>query len=353
MPINKNSDLTHFFKINTVISCGEKQMNSKVLVSSLLVLTSCGQLKKSAQERQTLSANEIISDTEASSSVINDQFDDIVSALAQTSDTSNSSSLSLADLSKEISETRECKTEGGKAFVDIERSMEHDFENKRLAMSLKSSAKISRVWSHEVSEVECGDSNKYARVGDVARAGLKLEATFERSREVSSENKSRAKKRSMSSTGTQSISWIDESTLDGAITRSALISFDISRSTSVEGIKESRSYSSRSTANSIAVTIVRDEISKAWTSKLISSASVSSVLKNGAVVEANFENVLFENSETKCSPVSGAISGTIENPSDGESISFAIDFGVDENLISIGESEEELDLDACDLILVK
>ncbi|MDB2447028.1 hypothetical protein N9W79_00215 [bacterium] len=345
-----------------------KFLNTLITLSMTALVVSCGEIANEATERDVIgaiTASDMFSDSEANGSVINDQLDDAISSLSQASSSSSSSSaLMLADEEEVDAESedsstienrkehvvdRSCAAEEGVASVNIERSFEASFETSRGTIELEKSSSISRVWSHTSEDVECNSSNEYAAISDLKGDGLKLEAAFEKAKKRTVTRTRGTLTRESSASGTKSIEFIS-STDDGSLeTNQMLMTFDVARSASVEGKRKKRSYVSNSSAEELDVTVVRDQSSKEWESKTISSGSVSSTLENGIEILTSFDNVKFENTDSKCTPVSGIMSGSIKMPDSEDEVSFSIDFSEGLGTVSIGDEEEELDFDGCDL----
>lgn len=355
-------------------------MKTQLITAAVaLFFVGCGNMQdKEAQERKQISASDSLEDSDVSSAIISDQFDEVVSALAQTSDTGASQvSLQLAAGERSFDHSRTCVETDGGLKVDVSRSFNRAVDRNLFQLEISKNVTIERNWSHESMELECTADGKFAAVHKVDKPGLQLSSTYEKSKSVELTSSRRSKSRSIAMSGEREIKWMSTDMDETTYTNTLNIELSSSRSVAVSGSRGERSYESNSQASGIVAEVTRDLETKKWIKKIIKSASVTSTLKNGLVINAEFTDVEFQNSgDTSCKPVSGQITGTFMIPSNGESeapdadstdapeaeetslasdasdeaVEFTVEFDGETSVVQLGDAEEQLELEACDLV---
>jgi len=291
------------------------------LISVSLIAVSCGK-KDDAEKSQ--SASDFANDSEQTMAVAGSNMEDAYHAV---SDQAASSSLSLfADATNNSTYSRSCAVKDSKAVVDIKNTIDRSLSISRLAGRLVStrtitgSDTINRSWSRS-SAMECTADGKFAKINWSDVVGLKLDATYSRSREFkyslvdNRKSKTYSRSASYSGSGTRSVSWDSSTTgsTTSSIVRKKTITFSGTKNLKVIGNDGSeRSLSLEISSKDGAPLVVNTERSATDYSLLsqtiVSGTVVSKKADSHARVESSFENfkVTFTSADGKCSINSGS-----------------------------------------------
>ncbi len=322
---------------------------------------------------QTVSAADLVQDSEVSGDIISSQVDDAISALSDQDEQPESLSLALAAVltgeRKLISRTQTCSEDEAAGTATVQISAEHSGENKLEVGNISRSNSWSRefaktkVWSKDGGAIACNDNGMTADVPLADMSGVSLKVDFKGMRKHSIVRTNKRNNVEISRIVEFSISGsrdmkVDKAELgdDNLYSVEKTIATKVDRQVSItrrDGSAQQLQFGAETSENApLKILVERDGTSLELKARTVKSGTIVTKFKDGGSLEASFDNVRYENRDSKliCGAVSGVVTGKITDANGTVSSTFEIDFSKDAAVISHSDgSTTELDNSDCEI----
>ena len=289
-------------------------------------LASCGAKKDKSTTTPTASASELASDPALTGSVVNASHGDVVSSSADQSSSGASLYASGDDSDDSDSDTssitKSCAVSGTSAVVTIKSTINRSKTSTSnsgtvtVTRTRTGSGAITRTWSKtDSTAVTCNTAATGANVDFQNPNGLKLEVSFERSRQDSKTytgpRVSRSSSKSFSATGKRTVTWSSNDTTSDTSTtyirNKQVVIKDVDQDVTMTN-KDGASYASSLTINTttdkpLVMKIERNKTGHAVVSKTIVSGEVVVQKDTDATITTTYSNLKLS---SECKPVSGS-----------------------------------------------
>lgn len=347
-----------------------------LLTKSFLMLTGCGvEAGNPSSKKPKSSAVDVVSlfqDPQLTTSVINASHGDAVSAVADQGDSGGNLELMLNDSDSDndgSKVTKTCVASEGKAVVsvtsNISRSRTKTQSGGRATVSASRTGggSSTRTWSKvDGAAVACNNSGTGAKVDFKNPDGLRLDISFERSRDdrmtYTGTKVTRTSSKSFTSSGKRSVTWASsDSSADGAtyVRNKSVVITDVTKSLTMSN-KRGESFSTALTINTsqdlpLLVKVERNSETDAVISKTIVSGEIVTKKDSDSIITTNYSNLKLNLSDNSCSISSGSAQIVIKDAAGGvlKIFTLSVDSSGDSSLKdSLGEDVEGFALDPCD-----
>ena len=349
------------------------------IAASLVILAACGTENPSNEVpsagTDSVTAQDIATDSELASEDISSQVDDSITAIMADGGM-EAASYGLAgpaetkakraekEISGERKESRDCKMDeaSGSTTVSIEREMSRErtftLRNVSFKMTQSASDVVTRVWTKAGALVPCNEAKTHIKLPESDREGLKLAATF--SRDASSattftkKDVTTTRSRSKTAKGTHNVSWLSVKEEADKVIINKEVSFSLDKTIKVvdkEG-KERTAEAAVKTKDGapLTVEILRNKASGEVEEREVISGTVVATKKDGSRVELSYDKVVYT-AEGHCQASSGKILGAVFAKDATEpTTTFIIDFAAEEQDVTMKDgTKAAFDVEGCDL----
>jgi hypothetical protein len=178
--------------------------------------------------------------------------------------------------------------------------------------------KIERVWSLAGTAVPCDEEAKHVVVDWKQVSGLSLEVSFKRGRGgvagymAPLKDESELVINGIVAEGNRSIQFNSALSSDRTeIVRDSIVKSNVTRYFKAKGDKEVKLHVKTAESAPLVVQAILNDQDFNLKSRTIKSGTLIATRANGAIIEANFENVQFVRGDNCMRPASGAISGKV------------------------------------------
>ncbi len=178
--------------------------------------------------------------------------------------------------------------------------------------------KIERVCSLAGATVPCDEEAKHVVIDWKQVSGLSLEVSFKRGRggvagyRAPLKDESEVVMNGIVAEGNRSIQFNSGLSSDRTeIVRDSTVKSDVTRYFKAKGDKEIKLHVKTAESAPLVVQAILDAQDSKLKSRTIKSGTLIATRANGAIIEANFENVQFVRGDDCMRPASGAISGKV------------------------------------------
>ena len=178
--------------------------------------------------------------------------------------------------------------------------------------------KIERVWSLAGATVPCDEEAKHAVIDWKQVSGLTLDVSFKRGRGgiagymAPIKDESELVINGIVAEGTRSIQFNSALSSDRTeIVRDSTVKSDVTRYFKANGDKQVKLHVKTAESAPLVVQAILNAQDSKMKSRTIKSGTLIATRANGAIIEANFENVQFVRGDDCMRPASGTISGKV------------------------------------------
>jgi hypothetical protein len=178
--------------------------------------------------------------------------------------------------------------------------------------------KIERVWSLAGATVPCDEEAKHVLIDWKQVSGLTLDVSFKRGRGgvagymAPIKDESELVINGIVAEGSRSIQFNSALSSDSTeIVRDSTVKSNVTRYFKNKGDKEIKLHVKTEESAPLVVQAILDAQDSKLKSRTIKSGTLIATRANGAIIEANFENVQFVRGDNCMRPASGAISGKV------------------------------------------
>lgn len=178
--------------------------------------------------------------------------------------------------------------------------------------------KIERVWSLAGATVPCDEEAKHAVIDWKQVSGLTLDVSFKRGRGgiagymAPIKDDSELVINGIVAEGTRSIQFNSALSSDRTeIVRDSTVKSDVTRYFKAKGDKQVKLHVKTAESAPLVVQAILNAQDSKMKSRAIKSGTLIATRANGAIIEANFENVQFVRGDDCMRPASGTISGKV------------------------------------------
>jgi hypothetical protein len=189
--------------------------------------------------------------------------------------------------------------------------------------------KIERVWSLAGATVPCDEEAKHVAIDWKQVSGLTLDVSFKRARggvagyRAPLKDDSEVAMNGIVAEGNRSIQFNSALSSDSTeIVRDSTVKSNVTRNFKAKGNREVKLQVKTSESAPLVVQAILDAQDHKLKSRTIKSGTLIATRANGAMIEANFENVQFVRGDDCMRPASGTISGKV-TLANGESHEFS------------------------------
>lgn len=331
------------------------------ILGTFLIASSCGAKKENSPE-DSPSQEDFTGDATLLQGTVSSMADAAIEATS-TNEVASASLLGLVDLS--VTRTRSCESENDTATVEIESSVSGGGEITTgfgsMTRTITGSSEQTRVWSRVGGSVSCASDNKHADIDWTNVDGLRLTATFERSRAMQmtqtfANGRTMSKSRSFSASGTRSVTWTASTETGDEFTRSMTVTTDSTREIKIAN-KNGKTNEMRWTVKTsddapLSVDVTRQSSDKAITSKVINSGTLVATTSRGSA-QTTFNAFTMTYSGTSLLRTCAATSGsyTVNLYRTGESTpvkTYTVTITASGATMNDGTSDTPIDVPACD-----
>jgi hypothetical protein len=333
-----------------------------IFATTAMIANSCSDVDDENRSEQGVTSSQFFSDSANQVDAIDAALEETLAALSDSSSSQSSAALMLQ--SGAVTKSKICEQQDQSAKVSINRSIDRSFEKDKpkisIQKSISGSLELTRIWSHADQSVDCSDDSRPNISWDNDITNVSLEVTFERSKSIQmtkvlkQKDITKQQSKTLSSSGTRSITWTAHNEADGKITRDKIMSFSSNKSMSSQDQdeeKKEQAWSMKSeTDNPLEITVVRSAEDKSLISKKIKTGAIISTSDSGVITKAVFENYLLSFENGLCRLVSGTISFTMyTSESDSEKrYTISVDSDGEYILTDITDADNETVVDDYD-----